>query len=116
WLGSSSVVCWLGIACPPVTWCFCSYPRSTKDKSLAPFSAKITPKDAEPPELAGAWGALRGRLQDGRPVHTGLCASARGLLLVSTGQHPTLRAGVGCLSAASLERRASFDSGASSHQ
>src|SRR5436305_9060352 len=40
WLGSSSVVCWLGIACPPVTWCFCSYQVQRRTSRLLRFLPK----------------------------------------------------------------------------
>src|SRR5207248_7304441 len=40
WFGSSSVVCWPGITCPPVTWCFCSYQVQRRTSRLLRFLPK----------------------------------------------------------------------------
>jgi hypothetical protein len=47
WFASFSVLCWLGIACPPdlVVWFL---PSPTKDKLFSQFSPTFTRKDGEP--------------------------------------------------------------------
>src|SRR6266568_1920278 len=48
WLGSSSVICWLGIACPPGLLGVLFLPNPTKDKLVVQFSSNFTLKDGEP--------------------------------------------------------------------
>src|SRR5947209_7041506 len=48
WGGSSSVVCWLDIACPPRWLGVLFLPSPTKDKPLVQFSSNFTLKDGDP--------------------------------------------------------------------
>src|SRR6266568_9137038 len=48
WFGSSSVICWLGIACPPGLPGVLFLPNPTKDKLVVQFSSNFTLKDGEP--------------------------------------------------------------------
>src|SRR5947209_15990676 len=48
WVDSSSVICWLGIACPPGLLGVLFLPNPTKDKLVVQFSSNFTLKDAEP--------------------------------------------------------------------
>src|SRR5256885_6508212 len=48
WLASFSVLCWVGIACPPADLVVLFSPSSTKDKLFFQFSPTFTLKDGEP--------------------------------------------------------------------